>query len=266
MNTNGNHSEFASIRGYSRLKFKLVSCEIFFREMKFLAGQAPHEIDVEFLQKGLHDIPAGEMTKRIQAQVDTASEQDYDAILLGYGLCNNGLDGLKARNVQLVLPRAHDCITLFFGSRKRYREYFDANPGTFFKTTGWIERDKVAEELKQLSIPNQMGMDQSYEQLVEKYGEDNAEFLWEELCNTKKNYSQITFIEMGVEPDNSFENIAKEEAASKHWKFEKVAGNLTLLRRLLSGDWNPEDFLVVPPNGQIAANHTERIVKLNKSD
>jgi len=242
------------------MKLKLISCEIFFREMEFLLERSPHEIDVEFLQKGLHDIPSDEMLKRIQTQVDAASEQNYDAILLGYGLCNNGLAGLKARNIQLVLPRAHDCITLFFGSRQRYKEYFDANPGTFFKTTGWIERDEVAEELKQLSIPNQMGMDQTYEQLVEKYGEDNAEFLWEELCNTEKNYSQITFIEMGVEPDNRFEKIAQEEAASKQWNFEKVPGNLTLLHRLLNGDWDSADFLVVPPSHRIVANYDSGIV------
>ena len=223
--------------------------------------QSPHDIDVEFLQKGLHDIPTEEMLKRLQEQVDNVPD-GYDAILLGYGLCNNGLDGLRARNTQLVLPRAHDCITLFLGSRQRYRDYFDANPGTYFKTTGWIERNEIAEELKQLSIPNQMGMDMTYEQLVEQYGEDNAEFLWEELCNTEKNYSQITFIEMGVEPDDRFEKIAREEADSKQWKFEKVPGNLTLLQRLLHGDWSSCDFLVVPPNRELMANHTEGIVGL----
>jgi hypothetical protein len=260
MNTNTRDQELASIRDHSRLKFKLISCEIFFREMEFLLEQSPHEIDVEFLQKGLHDIPTNEMLKRIQAQVDAASEQDYDAILLGYGLCNNGLVDLEARNIQMVLPRAHDCITMFLGSRQRYKEYFDANPGTYFKTTGWIERNEVAEELKQLSIPNQMGMDMTYEQLVEQYGEDNAEFLWEELCNTEKNYSQITFIEMGVEPDDRFENIARNEAASKHWKFEKVPGNLILLRQLLSGEWDSDDFLVIPPQHRIAARHDGSII------
>ena len=242
------------------MKFKLISCEIFYREMEFLLQQCPHQIDVDFMQKGLHDIPSGDMRARLQHQVDAASEQDVDAILLGYGLCNNGLDGLQARNVRLVLPRAHDCITLFFGSRRRYSEYFDANPGTFFRTTGWIERDKVSDELRQLSIPNRMGMDLSYEELVEKYGEDNAEFLWQELCNTERNYAQITFIEMGVEPDASFERTARDEADEKRWTFEKVSGDLTLLRRLLGGEWNPEDFLVVPPGHRIVADHSERIV------
>ena len=104
MNTNGKLPAFASIGVHSRLK--LISCEIFFREMEFLLERSPHAIDVEFLQKGLHDIPTEEMLKRIQAQVDAASEQDYDAVLLGYGLCNNGLVGLTARNIPLVLPRA----------------------------------------------------------------------------------------------------------------------------------------------------------------
>ncbi|MCF7847440.1 MAG: DUF1638 domain-containing protein [Kiritimatiellales bacterium] len=242
------------------MKYKLISCEIFFREMEFLLEQSPHEIDVEFMQKGLHDIPTAEMRARIQDQVDAASEENHDAILLGYGLCNNGLDGVLARNVQLVLPRAHDCITLFFGSRQRYQEYFFSHPGTYFLTTGWIERNKIAEELKQLSIPNQTGMDMTYEELVEKYGEDNAQFLWKELCYTERNYSQITFIEMGVEPDGSFEQTAREEAVSKHWKFSKVPGDLSLIRRLLNGDWDEEDFLVVPPHHRIAANHTEAIV------
>ena len=243
------------------MKLKLISCEIFFREMEFLLEQTPHEIDVEFLQKGLHDIPTDEMLKRLQAQVDEASKQNYDALLLGYGLCNNGLDGLKARTIQLVLPRGHDCITMFLGSRARYRKYFDENPGTYFKTTGWIERDFIADELKDLTIPSQLGMDLSYEQLVNKYGEDNADFLWEELCNTEKNYSQLTFIEMGVEPDDSFEKTAEEEANSKGWKFEKVAGSLELLHNLLNGKWDPQDFLVVPPGAKIIPAHSENIVR-----
>jgi len=149
---------------------------------------------------------------------------------------------------------------MFLGSRSRYRTYFEENPGTFFKTTGWIERDTVSEELKPLSIPGRMGMDRTFEELVEQYGEDNAEFLWDELCDTKKNYSQITFIEMGVEPDDRFEQTAKEEAAAKGWAFDKIPGDLRLLRNLLNGDWTSDDFLVVPPGAEIIPTHDENII------
>lgn len=242
------------------MNFKLISCEIFFREFEFLLERSPHAIDVEFMPKGLHDIPHQEMIKRLQAQIDNASNGPFDALLLGYGLCNNGLDGLRARKIPLVLPRAHDCITLFLGSRERYQDYFTANPGTFFKTTGWIERDEVSEELKPLSIPHRMGMAMRYEELVEKYGEDNAQFLWDELCNTEKNYSQITFIEMGVEPDDRFEQLARKEAENKEWAFEKISGSLNLLEKLLGGQWDPVDFLIVPPGHHIAASPGQNIV------
>ena len=63
-------------------------------------------------------------------------------MLFGYGLCGMGLVGLTARPKPVVIPRAHDCITLFLGSRERYLEYFNAHPGVYFKTTGWIERGR----------------------------------------------------------------------------------------------------------------------------
>ena len=49
--------------------------------------------------------------------MDRTPEGVYDAILLGYGLCGNGLAGVTARHTRLVLPRAHDCIGILMGSR-----------------------------------------------------------------------------------------------------------------------------------------------------
>lgn len=150
------------------------------------------------------------------------------------------------------------------GDRARYQKYFDENPGTFFKTTGWIERDDVADELKDIAIPTQLRMDLSHEQLVLEYGGDNADFLWEELCNTEKNYSQTSFIEMGVEPDDSFEKTAKAEADEKGWAFKKVEGSLTILRDLVNGNWETGDFLVVPAGAKIIPSHTTDIVRFTK--
>ena len=145
--------------------------------------------------------------------------------MLGYGLCNNGLASLTAREIPLVLTRAHDCITLFLGSRSRYLEYFTERPGVYFKTTGWIERGDNPGELSQLSIQQKTGFNQSYEALVAKYGEDNAGYLLEVLGDHKHNYRQLTFIEMGVEPNASYEERTRDEARQRGWQFEKVAGH-----------------------------------------
>jgi len=241
------------------MRLKLISCEIFYREMCAVVARSPNQVDVEFLPKGLHDIGAAGMLARVQEAVDRVDATCYQAVLLGYGLCNNGISGLTARAIPVIVPRAHDCITLFFGSRARYLEYFHSRPGTYFKTTGWIERGKDAGELRQLSVSHQLGMDQTYEELVAKYGEDNAQYLWETLCDTLRNYKQLTFIEMGVEPDKRFETQTREEAADRGWAYEKVRGDMSLIERLINGPWD-EDFLVLQPGRRVVSRANDAII------
>lgn len=242
------------------MRLKLVSCEIFYREMCAAVASAKNQVDIEYLPKGLHDIGRDNMLPRIQAVVDAVDATRYDAILLGYGLCNNGISGLLARSIPIVIPRAHDCITLFLGSKERYQEYFDAHPATYFETTGWLERGQADGELRQLSISHQVGMDLTYEQMVEQYGEDNAKYLYEILGNPMRNYRQITFIAMGIEPDDSFERQARATAEQRGWEFDQVAGDMSLFRRLVDGDWNEKDFLVIQPGQRAVARVDENII------
>lgn len=242
------------------LRLKLISCEILFREICHAATRSPHTVDTEFLPKGLHDIGCTGMRERLQTAIDRVDTGSYDAILLGYGLCNNGIDGLCARDLPIVVPRAHDCITLFFGDRERYLDYFHNNPGTYFLTTGWIERGEATGELRQLSIERATGMDSTYEELVAKYGEDNARFLYDQLCDMTKHYTKIAFVEMGVEPNDSYRRYAEETARSREWQFEAIRGDMRLLHLLADGEWPERDFLVVEPGHRITVSHDALII------
>ncbi len=243
------------------MRLKLIACEILYRELCAAVARSVNQVDVQFLQKGLHDIGQAGMGARLQEVLGAVDAAAYDAVLFGYGLCSNGLVGLWAGAIPLVVPRAHDCITLFLGSKERYLEYFESHPGVYFKTSGWIERGENTHQQNPQSIAQKSGMVMSYEELAAKYGEDNAKFLYEQLSNMTRNYSGIAYIEMGIEPDDRFEQTARRQAAERGWKFEKLRGDMALVQDLVDGRWDEERFLVVPPGHRVAASFDEKVIK-----
>ena len=208
------------------MRLKLLACEILNREIASLIPGSPHQIDVEFLPQQLHAAGRVRMKNRLSEYLAAVDEYLYDAILLGYALCSGGIAGLAANKIPLVVPRAHDCITLFLGSRKRYDEYFFANGGTYYLTTGWFEQDNaISSEVDMMPF-----------------------------------YTKLAFIETGTEPDDSFEQRAREIAEARQWQYEKIIGDLSLLQRLINGNWN-EDFLVVPPGEKIRQSYDDAVIE-----
>jgi len=240
------------------MRLKLISCEVLFREMCDSCAHSAHQVDLEFLPKGLHDLGGKPMAAKIQETVDRIPEGVYDAILLGYGLCGNGLDGLTARHTRLVLPRAHDCIALLMGSRERYQQYFDGNPGTFYRSTGWLERGKGLQQLTHQTL----GLDEPLEALIRKYGEDNGRYLYGEMTRYRSQYAKLTFIETGLEAGGKFLAEAAAEAKENGWSFERLRGDLAWLRRLVDGEWPPAGFVIAEPGQRLAASYDALVVKV----
>jgi hypothetical protein len=239
------------------MRLKLISCEVLFREMCHACAHSPHRVDLEFLPKGLHDLGGKPMAAKIQEAVDCTEEGVYQAILLGYGLCGNGLDGLAARHTRLVLPRAHDCIALLMGSHDRYQAYFDGNPGTYYRSTGWLERGQGLQQLTHHTL----GFDESLDALVRQYGEDNGRYLYEEMTRYRAQYRKLTFIETGLEAGGEFVAEAAAEARDKGWSFERLPGDLAWLGRLVEGVWTEAEFVVAEPGQRIVASYDNRVVK-----
>ncbi len=233
------------------MRLKLIGCEVLYRELCAAVSRSVNQVDIEFLPKGLHDKGSAAMLSRLQETLDRVDAAAYEAVLFGYALCGNGLAGLVARSIPLVIPRAHDCITLFLGSRTRYEEYFRTHSGVYFKTSGWIERGQSSEP--QLSL--------ALDDLVARYGEEDARYLFEELT---RHYRRLAFIRMGVEPDDRFERSAREEAAGRGWDFETVQGDMGLIQRLVDGPWSEGEFLVTLPGSRVVASPDGRIIRMER--
>lgn len=211
---------------------------------------------------GLHELGAL-MRPRLQKRVDAADENGYDAILLGYALCGRGSEGLRAGKTQLVLPRAHDCIGLLMGDRHRYQAYFDAHPGVYFRSPGWVEFSTMDKTLQpaHASVKNKIGERSSHEELIAQYGEENGNYLFEQFQAFRRNYSGLTYISTGVESEDAFRTQVRAEAEKEGWIFEEVTGSLALLERLVNGEWDAAKFLVVPPGASVQGLLGESIVE-----
>ncbi|MDD4870009.1 MAG: DUF1638 domain-containing protein, partial [Kiritimatiellae bacterium] len=214
------------------------------------------------LPKGLHDLGVEKMKPRLQERIDSVPDGKYDAVLLGYGLCNNGVAGLTSRNTRIVLPRAHDCITLFLGSRKKYQDCFNNSPGTYYRTTGWIERGD-GESVDDVTISQKLGLHMKYEELVQKYGEDNAQYIMETMGDLTANYDKLAFICMGLDCEDHFASIAEKEAREKNLVFEKIQGSMDILRKLVNGEWD-DDFLILQPGESVKASHDDDVIRAEK--
>jgi Protein of unknown function (DUF1638) len=192
-----------------------------------------------FMDYGLHRTPQL-MTPALQAEIDRLTEPS--TILVGYGLCGNGLAGLKARQHTLIVPRADDCITILLGSYQRYIEEFSAEPGTYYLTKGWLESG--SHPLKE------------YREYCEKYDAETAAWLIDEQY---QNYKRIVLVAPNQAELDAYRAPAREVAdfCAARWgfRYEERIGSEDLVRRLVTQAYNltqsSDEFLVIPPGGEV---------------
>ena len=243
------------------MRLQLVLCDMLMLPAETLAADSPHEIVMSDLSASLHVEPLP-LRDRIQEEIDRieAEDPDVDAILLGYGLCGGATGGLTSKRVPLVLPRAHDCVTIFLGSRERYMREQESAPGTYWFTEDNVKRGNAFMGWLLGDAERSEGMKSTYEEYVEKYGVENADYLMEALGEWQQHYSRGAFLETGMASDDVAKQRARAETEKRGWRFESVLSDLGLVERLLDGEWN-EDFLVVQPGEVLVMSYDDEVIK-----
>jgi len=245
------------------MRLHAIACDVLARPVYLCAARSPHVVDLTLLRRGLHDDPR-ELRETLQGVIDGLPDR-YDAVVLGYGLCGGAAAGIEARGIPVVLPRAHDCITLFLGARERYAAETEDRPATYWYVRDQLERPYLTTDGKRLGGLGVGGepdddLDAIRADYVAKYGEDNADYLMEVFGAWRSRYGRGAFIAMGIADESGDEVVTREQADSRGWAYERVEGNLVLVRRLLDGDWG-EDMLILQPGERLAMSYDEQVVK-----
>jgi len=202
----------------------IIACRVMKLEMDALAAGHPG-LELRYLDQNMHEKPA-QMPGVIQEEIDKA-EPYAGQIVLGYGLCSNGIEGIKAPRQGLIIPRVHDCIALFIGSREGYDEVFRQHPGTYYLTPGWVEDRK-----------DPLGyMESTY---LPKMGREKAEWgIREEL----KNYTRIVLIDTQSADMAPLRAIARENARFLDKTYVELTGKTDYFQKILFGPYPQGDFI-----------------------
>jgi hypothetical protein len=245
-------------------RYIVLTCEALARSAYAAAAESPHTVTVRLYRQGLHNTPKA-LRATLQEQIDAIQPGECDAILLAYGMCGTSTLGLIARHAPLVMPRTHDCIALYLGSHRRYQEEFDAHPGTYWYSLDFLERSEPGPNVG-LGATTIGNMDDVYEEYVEKYGQDNADYLMEVMGEWGKHYERAVYIDTGTGDGSEFEALAREQAQRRGWLFERKQGDRRMITMLLRGEWPDNEFLIVPPGHAIRQSGGDGLIDIEKVD
>lgn len=231
----------------------LIACRVFEDEITLHGGGSPLIVETRYLEVGLHDHPDN-LRKAVQAEIDAFDARpDIDAVVLAYALCGRGTAGLRAGRHRLVIPRGHDCMTVFMGSKEKFACQQAAAPDSYYYTPGWMKADRC---------PGAGRLEALREEFSKKFEPDDVEFLIESEKANWAQHGRAVYLDLGTQ--NADEKAAEAEVAAKSlgWKFERIPGDPTLLKDLLSGRWDSERFQIVEPGATLEHSPDENIFRV----
>ncbi len=227
----------------------LVVCDVFKEELDAMPT-LPACARIAWIPMGLHDRPA-ELRARVQSEVDGCDADSAIAtVLLLFGMCGGGLDGIRAKRCRLVVPRAHDCIALLLGANARHRQITAECPGTYFYTPGWIRERRVPGPDRETHLR---------ERYADTYDDDVLEDLIEADRETFAHYERALFVKTPAA--GSAESYCRRCAEHLGWRFQCVEGNMQWLHDCLHGPWDAARFAIAEPGQTLQRDTSDGVFR-----
>jgi hypothetical protein len=210
---------------------RVLACRVFQPELTLLGLAEPQII---YLDQGLH-IHIDSLRIKVAESIATI-EQDSNVsqIVLAYGYCGGGLEGLCASRASLVVPLVHDCIPLLKGALP------DPPHGrmqhSFFLSAGWVDHGRTPLV--------------EYREYTEKFGQEDALWVAKEML---KGYGSVTLIEHPEITRQEHRDHTAEISELLDLEYRRTPCDLGWLKRLLLARPGP-DVAVLPPGQSISLN------------
>lgn len=222
----------------NRMRIVVLACKVFEPELEFLRQQMEAAPIVHYLEQGLHEDPR-QLHASLQDAVTTLEKQ-YGKdlrIACAYGLCGQGMHGVRTTLASLVVPQSHDCISLLLG--KRTDEAVRSR--VYWMSPGWLLYSQ---------LPFIRERETRHREYTARYGHDNAEFLLEQERTWLTGYDRACFI-CWEGLDGQWRGKARLVAADAGLSYTEYEGDSGWLKALLEGGRDPKRFFQLSPGQTI---------------
>jgi hypothetical protein len=208
----------------------IIACETLREELSLIMDARRCSYPVVWVDAGKHVWP-DKLRVAIQEALDGLPPSCTTALVL-FGFCGNAMVGIRPPSQVLVLPRTADCIPLFLGSQAA-REAAGAR--TYFFTEGYLRSaGNIATEFKES---------------MKRRGKAYALHVVKMMM---VHYQHIAVINTGAfDPARVLEEL-EDLSKTLDIPISVIPGNLRLINALLAGDWDRNEFLVIPPGETVS--------------
>ncbi|SPF31477.1 conserved hypothetical protein [Syntrophobacter sp. SbD1] len=212
----------------------ILACNTIRDELEKAASETACPYGFIWIESGLHLVTES-LRRRLQEELDRMN--GASRVLMAFGLCGNAVAGLKSGSHQLVIPRADDCITLLLGSRED-RELCSRQGGIYFLTKGWLE--------------GEVNIWEEYRTVLAKFGPKKTDMIYKKML---AHYKFLGLIDTGAYDLPGLVPHVSEISAALNLELIILKGTDRYLKRLLSGPWDEDHFIIIPPSTTIDLSH-----------
>lgn len=203
----------------------VVACKVFEPELKALGI---NDAQVVYIEQNLHREPDSLQKMLAETICHLEDQAWFDTVVLLYGYCGGGMEGLRSNRLRLIIPLAHDCVPVLVGTKKDQ----DSNiisADFFYLSPGWIDH----------------GLTPYSEYFVscEKYGHEDALWISREML---KSYSSVMLVENLARLSKRHRRYAREMARMFELDYRECQGESDWLVRLLEGQESDEVAVIEP--------------------
>ncbi|MCD8022788.1 MAG: DUF1638 domain-containing protein [Lachnospiraceae bacterium] len=210
----------------------VLSCPTIHDELEKCIQDSGCTYDVYELGKNNHNFP-DRLRTQLQNEIDAL--QDYDRILLSFGICGNAACGLLSPHAELVIPKVDDCISLLMGGVKPRLDSLNGKFGIFL-TAGWLRYEgNVWDEIRLTT---------------HRYNDRRAAKILDRMFG---NMTYLTVLDTGAYHLSEVLEKAGDIAETLHLELRIMKGDLSLLMGLLKGPWDTNRYSVFAPGIETAA-------------